>query len=246
MKNEGGRRRRRVTYTERRLERPRARTNPMVWFSAPAKPFPITTTRRIAPSNISGIASFQFEKKKKERRSCRSISIAWHLFSFFFSSTYTVTMAQAHCFKWRPGPDRPNVKRFLFYFAEPSHRQTAPWRVSKMWASAEGGVPEVTLETSMGSFTVEVFFSFPFFSNTLLDESSISIWGFLFYFIFNFLVYSCTTSTHLELVGTSLNCLAGVITTTLNSTGSSRYPDLFPFSLFLVYDKKNWIILLHR
>lgn len=84
MKNEGGRRRRRVTYTERRLERPRARTNPMVWFSAPAKPFPITTARRIAPSNISGIASFQFEKKKEERRSCRSISIAWHLFSFFF------------------------------------------------------------------------------------------------------------------------------------------------------------------
>ena len=26
----------------------------------------------------------------------------------------------------------------------------------KMWASAEGGAPEVTLETSMGSFTVEV------------------------------------------------------------------------------------------
>lgn len=25
-----------------------------------------------------------------------------------------------------------------------------------MWASAEGGPPEVTLETSMGSFTVEV------------------------------------------------------------------------------------------
>jgi hypothetical protein len=25
-----------------------------------------------------------------------------------------------------------------------------------MWASAEGGAPEVTLETSMGSFTVEV------------------------------------------------------------------------------------------
>lgn len=28
--------------------------------------------------------------------------------------------------------------------------------VAKMWASAEGGSPEVTLETSMGSFTVEV------------------------------------------------------------------------------------------
>lgn len=28
----------------------------------------------------------------------------------------------------------------------------------KMWASAEGGAPEVTLETSMGSFTVEVLF----------------------------------------------------------------------------------------
>jgi peptidyl-prolyl cis-trans isomerase-like 1 len=37
---------------------------------------------------------------------------------------------------------------------------------SKMWASAEGGAPEVTLETSMGSFTVEVvlssIFSFQF------------------------------------------------------------------------------------
>jgi hypothetical protein len=28
-----------------------------------------------------------------------------------------------------------------------------------MWASAEGGTPEVTLETSMGPFTVEVLFS---------------------------------------------------------------------------------------
>ena len=28
--------------------------------------------------------------------------------------------------------------------------------LSKMWASTEGGPPEVTLETSMGSFTVEV------------------------------------------------------------------------------------------
>uniref|UniRef100_A0A9I9CWB3 Peptidyl-prolyl cis-trans isomerase n=1 Tax=Cucumis melo TaxID=3656 RepID=A0A9I9CWB3_CUCME len=27
-----------------------------------------------------------------------------------------------------------------------------------MWASAEGGPPEVTLETSMGSFTVELYF----------------------------------------------------------------------------------------
>lgn len=27
-----------------------------------------------------------------------------------------------------------------------------------MWASSEGGAPEVTLETSMGSFTVEVHF----------------------------------------------------------------------------------------
>lgn len=28
-----------------------------------------------------------------------------------------------------------------------------------MWASSEGGAPEVTLETSMGSFTVEVHFN---------------------------------------------------------------------------------------
>ncbi|PON78044.1 Cyclophilin-type peptidyl-prolyl cis-trans isomerase [Parasponia andersonii] len=27
-----------------------------------------------------------------------------------------------------------------------------------MWASAEGGVPEVTLETSMGAFTVELYY----------------------------------------------------------------------------------------
>lgn len=31
-----------------------------------------------------------------------------------------------------------------------------------MWASSEGGAPEVTLETSMGSFTVEVFSAFFF------------------------------------------------------------------------------------
>lgn len=38
--------------------------------------------------------------------------------------------------------------------------------MKKMWASAEGGAPEVTLETSMGSFTVEVLslFLFPIFS----------------------------------------------------------------------------------
>ncbi|GMN39429.1 hypothetical protein TIFTF001_008662 [Ficus carica] len=30
-------------------------------------------------------------------------------------------------------------------------------RKGKMWASAEGGAPEVTLETSMGAFTVEDF-----------------------------------------------------------------------------------------
>lgn len=30
------------------------------------------------------------------------------------------------------------------------------WCERKMWASAEGGAPEVNLETSMGSFTVEV------------------------------------------------------------------------------------------
>jgi len=52
------RRKQRLTYKEMRLERPRARTNPMLWFSAPAKPFPITTTRRIAPSNISDILRF--------------------------------------------------------------------------------------------------------------------------------------------------------------------------------------------
>ena len=37
--------------------------------------------------------------------------------------------------------------------------------LSKMWASAEGGPPEVTLETSMGSFTVEVL---PLLFNSLL------------------------------------------------------------------------------
>lgn len=44
-------------------------------------------------------------------------------------------------------------------------------RLSKMWASAEGGAPEVTLETSMGSFTVEVIsFSLHFVSVRLLQN----------------------------------------------------------------------------
>ncbi|KAK4551173.1 hypothetical protein RGQ29_032490 [Quercus rubra] len=30
-----------------------------------------------------------------------------------------------------------------------------------MWASTEGGPPEVTLETSMGSFTVELYYKHP-------------------------------------------------------------------------------------
>ena len=34
----------------------------------------------------------------------------------------------------------------------------------RMWATAEGGSPEVTLETSMGSFTVEVLPSFSQFT----------------------------------------------------------------------------------
>lgn len=38
----------------------------------------------------------------------------------------------------------------------------------KMWASAEGGAPEVTLETSMGSFTVEVIFILFYFLNSFV------------------------------------------------------------------------------
>lgn len=37
-----------LTYKARRPKRPIARTKPMLWFSEPAKPFPITTARLIA------------------------------------------------------------------------------------------------------------------------------------------------------------------------------------------------------
>lgn len=49
----------------------------------------------------------------------------------------------------------------------------------KMWASAEGGAPEVTLETSMGSFTVEVLAFFEFSSSVNFPSL-----GFLFFIFF--------------------------------------------------------------
>lgn len=86
-----------------------------------------------------------------------------------------------------------------------------------MTAEAEGGAPEVTLETSMGPFTVEVLLSLSLYSFYFL------IISYHFLILFFLVMDSYTTSTHQELAGTFLNYLVEVIMTTLNFTALLRY-----------------------
>jgi hypothetical protein len=137
-----------------------------------------------------------------------------------------------------------------------------------MWASAEGGTPEVTLETSMGPFTVEVLssvwllrkrfkvkdnitpsvFFFFFVGHTILNKCRFQHFQFIFFFtlFFSYCNHSYTTSTHRELAGTSLNSLAETTTTTLNSIESSRSLSKYTYvnKIFFVWYNFIFIILI--
>jgi hypothetical protein len=92
-----------------------------------------------------------------------------------------------------------------------------------MTADAEGGAPEVTLETSMGPFTVEVLLSLSLSLSLSLYPFYFLIISYHFLILFFLVMDSYTTSTHQELAGTFLNYLVEVIMTTLNFTALLRY-----------------------
>jgi len=66
-----------LTYMVWRLEKPRPRTKPMHWFSAPANPFPITTARRIATSKISGIVFTWIQMRGKRGFSISHVEVLY-------------------------------------------------------------------------------------------------------------------------------------------------------------------------
>lgn len=102
-------------------------------------------------------------------------------------------------------------------------------RTGKMWASEEGGPPEVTLETSMGPFTVEVFLSSP---KSPFSSPSLLFLSFMIN-LSNLFSHSSTTNTPPKPAEISSSSLEGAITTTSNSTESSRYSH--PFAYFALY-----------
>ena len=93
--------------------------------------------------------------------------------------------------QFTPSPElRPRTRALEF-----SLHTSLSLSLSKMWASAEGGPPEVTLETSMGSFTVEVL---PLLFNSLLfvcseshrKSNKVINWVFFFlFFIINVILF---------------------------------------------------------
>ncbi|RWV97852.1 hypothetical protein GW17_00039335 [Ensete ventricosum] len=89
-----------------------------------------------------------------------------------------------------------------------------------MWGSADGGPPEVTLETSMGPFTVEVV-SFPSPLPGPFPLRSIYALGSLSDVASAWVDRRCTTSTPPRLAGTLWSSPGEAITTTSSSIGSS-------------------------
>lgn len=96
--------------------------------------------------------------------------------------------------QFTPSPElRPRTRAL-----ESSLHTTLSLSLWKMWASAEGGPPEVTLETSMGSFTVEVLsflFNYLLFGCSESHRKSNEVLNWVFFFfnvtLFWLLMFEC-------------------------------------------------------
>jgi hypothetical protein len=101
-----------------------------------------------------------------------------------------------------------------------------------MWASAEGGTPEVTLETSMGPFTVEVL------SSVWLLRKRFKVKDNITPSVFFFFSYSILLSKY--------ECERKLGHTILNKCRFQHFQFIFFFTLFFSYCNHSYTTSTHR